>query len=307
MHKHSIILFLLPGLLLATVIGAWPQHVTPLDLMAVPSQPPDASIAYGPDSLNFGELRIPDGPGPYPTVIVIHGGCWLSIADLHIMDHMCDALKKAGFATWNLEYRRIDSPGGGWPHTFIDVGRGIDHIRTIAEKYNLDLSRVALIGHSSGGHLALWSGARHLLDKDSPLYTANPFKPKGVVSLAGPAELRNQTDRSIAVCGTDVIGTLLGGSMEEVPDRYLEASPIALLPNDIKQIVIYGSEDPAIPPELGAAYVAAGKSAGEEIGFIVIPGASHFELITPWTSGWPLVQAAVTSVLVPEQEADGGQ
>jgi acetyl esterase/lipase len=209
------------------------------------------------------------------------------------MDHFCDELTKGNIATWNLEYRRIDNPGGGWPGTFHDIGKGVDHIRVISEKYHLDINHVVIIGHSSGGHLALWAGARHRVPKNSQIYTENPLIPRGVVSLAGPADLRGMVERSQRVCGGDVIHTLLGGSYEEVSDRYHEASPVTLLPNGVPQIIIHGSDDPAVPPELGQAYVEAGKSFGESIGFFVIPRTAHFEMIAPWTSSWPIVEASV--------------
>jgi len=135
------------------------------------------------------------------------------------------------------------------------------------------------------------------------MYSENPLKPVGVVSLAGPADLRGMVERSKAVCGGDVINTLLGGSFAEAPDRYRNASPITLLPVGVKQIVIHGSDDPAIPPELGQAYVEAGKSVGESIGFFVIPNAAHFEMIAPWTSSWPIVEASVRSLMfVPKEK-----
>jgi pimeloyl-ACP methyl ester carboxylesterase len=182
-----------------------------------------------------------------------------------------------------------------------DVGRGVDHIRALAGVFDRDRGRGVIVGHSSGGHLALWAGARHRVARDSQLHSDNPFKPSGVVSLAGLADLRDMVERIKAVCGGDVIHTLLGGSFEDVRDRYRNASPATLLPNGVQQIVIYGSDDPAVPPELGQAYVDAGRLLGESIGFFVIPDAAHFELIAPWTSSWPVVEASVKSlVFVPQ-------
>ena len=297
MRQFTQIIFITFIFICHSIITVNAQYLSPHDIAALPSLSADTTITYGPDSLNFGELRLPDGLGPHPVAIVIHGGCWLSIANLHIMDHFCDKLTKAGIATWNLEYRKVDSPGGGWPGTFDDIGLGIDYLRILADKYNLDLNRVVFVGHSSGGHLALWAGFRHRVDENSQLRSENPLRPLGVVSLAGLADLRDMVERTKAVCGGDVISTLLGGTFEEVPDHYRNASPLTLLPNGVKQIVIYGSDDPAVPPELGQAYVEAGKLQNENIGFIVIPDASHFELIAPWTSSWPIVEASIKSLM----------
>jgi acetyl esterase/lipase len=302
LNKFAGFVFLTFAVLHSSVVSVDAQYLSHQDIAALPPIPADARISYGPDSLQFGELRIPEGSDPHPVAIVIHGGCWLSIANLHVMDHFCDELTKVGIATWNLEYRRVDSPGGGWPGTFNDIGQGVDYIRILAEKYNLDLSRVVCIGHSSGGHLALWAGARHRVSESSQLFSENPLKPTGVVSLAGPADLRGMVERTKAVCGGDVIHTLLGGSFEEVPDRYRNASPATLLPNGVKQIVIHGADDPAVPPELGQEYVEAGNLLGESIGFFVIPEASHFELIAPWTSSWPIVEASVRSLMFVPQD-----
>lgn len=286
--------------LLITNVNA--QYLSHQDMANLPPLSADVKISYGVDSLQFGELRLPDGNGPYPIAVVIHGGCWMTIANLHIMDHFCVELTRAGIATWNLEYRRIGDPGGGWPGTFIDIGDGIDHVVNMAEKYNLDLSRVVFIGHSSGGHLALWAGARHCLPDSNILYSKNPLKPTGVVSLAGLANLRDMVERTKAVCGSDVIKSLLGGTFEEFPNRYRMASPITSLPTGIDQILIYGADDPAVPAELGQSYAEMGKSLKENIGFCVIPKASHFELIAPWSSSWPIVEGTIKSLIFVQKE-----
>lgn len=297
MKNFTLLVLLTCVVLHSSIVTADEQYLSHQDIAALPQLAADATISYGSDSLQFGDLRIPDGPGPHPVAIVIHGGCWLSIANLHIMDHFCDALTRAGIATWNLEYRRVDNPGGGWPGTFDDVGQGVDHVRALTEEYNLDLNRVVVVGHSSGGHLALWAGLRNRVTEESQLHSEHPLKPIGVVSLAGPPDLRGMVERTKAVCGGDVINTLLGGSLDEVPNHYRNASPATLLPSNVAQIVIHGSDDPAIPPELGQAYVEAGKSVGESIGFISIPNAAHFEMIAPWTASWPIVEASVKSLM----------
>lgn len=153
------------------------QYLNPSDVNALPSKPPDARIFYGRDPLQFGDLRLPKGSGPHPVAIVIHGGCWLSaMADLRNTAALADALRDNGVATWNIEYRREDSPGGGWPGTFQDVAHAADFLRQIALKYSLDLGRVVALGHSSGGHLALWLAARHRLPGDSECMQRSPWR-----------------------------------------------------------------------------------------------------------------------------------
>src|SRR4029434_10633001 len=101
------------------------------------------------------------------------------------MGHLSAALTEAGVATWSVEYRRVGNQGGGWPGTFEDVAVDTEHLREIAKTYPLDLNQVIAVGHSAGGHLALWLAARKLLPKDSPAYSHDPLPLRGRVSLAG--------------------------------------------------------------------------------------------------------------------------
>jgi acetyl esterase/lipase len=224
------------------------------------------------------------------------------MADLHVMDRFTEALADAGVATWNIEYRPVDNPGGGWPGTFTDVGLGVDHVRDLAQEYSLDLNRVMVVGHSAGGHLALWAAARHRLPEDSPLYMSDPLKPVGALCLAGPADLRAIVEPAQTVCGANVIQRLIGGEPENVPGRFGQTSPTEMLPIGVRQIVIHGSDDPVVPPAAGQAYVAAGESSGESIGLIIIPNAAHFEVIAPWTYSWPIIEASVLSLLTVSDE-----
>src|SRR5262249_40821958 len=150
----------------------------------LPPPAPGELISYGTDPLEFGELRLPDGRGPYPIAIVVHGGFWRAAYNLDHISHLCVALNQAGGAAWRLEDRRIGDAGGGWPGTLDDVASGADHLNAIAQKYSLDLNRVVAVGHSAGGQLALWLGGRH----------ETAIKLRGIVSLAGVADLRRAFD-----------------------------------------------------------------------------------------------------------------
>src|SRR5258705_5545299 len=112
-------------------------------------------LSYGSDPLQFGELQLPFGDGPHPAAIVIHGGFWRTKYDLEYIRPVCDALAKAGIASWNIEYRRIGNPGGGWPGTLDDVAAARDYFASITSQFNLNGNRAIAIVHSAGGHLAL--------------------------------------------------------------------------------------------------------------------------------------------------------
>ncbi|MEW6211628.1 MAG: alpha/beta hydrolase [Acidobacteriota bacterium] len=269
----------------------------PQDVNNLPAAPADHRISYGSDPLQFADLRLPKGEGPFPVAVIIHGGCWISnFADLQNTAPLSDALRRSGLATWNIEYRRVDNTGGGWPGTFNDVATAIDHLKTIAETYKLDLNRVIAIGHSAGGHLALWAAARHRLPKTSPLFAENPLRLRGAVNLGGPGNLQSFFPTQRLVCGDSPITRLLGGSPGEVPQRYRDASPSELLPLGVRQILITGAKDSVVPPDYGRQYEAEARKSGDEIEMIVIDNAGHFEVIAPNSTAWSAVERAVLSL-----------
>jgi acetyl esterase/lipase len=269
----------------------------PREVNAIPASPPDRTFAYGSDANQFGQLFLPQGRGPFPVAVVIHGGCWKKFADLHNTVPMSDALRKAGIATWNVEYRRVDNDGGGWPGTYRDIGAAVDYLRTIADEHRLDLQRVIVIGHSAGGHLALWTAGRHRLREGSPLHVKDPLPIRGVVNLAGPGRLQSLTAEHLQkACGSVPVPELLGGEIERVPERLRDGSPAEMLPLGVPQILITGSLDWLIPPSLGDEYAALARTAGDDVQMKVIEGAGHFEVIAPGTQAWPVVEAAVLSL-----------
>lgn len=262
-----------------------PRYITSREAVAWEGRPVDARVSYGPDSLQFGELRLPSGPGPFPVAVVIHGGCWLSIADNDYMDPVAEALTAAGWATWNLEFRTLDQPGGAWPGIFRDVADGADYLREVARAHPLDLTRVVAVGHSSGGHLALWVASRHRIPAGAELHDEHPLHFRGVISLAGVADLAQYHAMNVPACG-DAPTRLLGGTSPDRSPRTAEASPAALLPTGVPQLLITGEDDYAVPPAHGEAYAALAASRGQEAVHHVIPHASHFEIVAPWTEPW---------------------
>ena len=176
------------------------------DLLGRPLPAPSEKIAYGPGPMQFGELWIPEGKGPFPVVLMVHGGCWLSgVAKLSIMNYAADDLRRRGIAVWNIEYRGVDRPGGGYPGTFQDVAAGADALATIAPAHHLRLDRVVALGHSAGGHFVLWLAARPRLPAGSALQARaparhrrrrQPGRPAGPRARGGRGRLRAGGDRA---------------------------------------------------------------------------------------------------------------
>jgi acetyl esterase/lipase len=275
---------------------AWGQFRSIRDIKSLPKSPAIERVSYGESSEQYAELRVPEGAGPHPVAIVIHGGCWGEFADASFMNNFSTVLSQEGIATWNLEYRRVHQPGGGWPGTFQDVAAGIDSLRRIASKHRLDLSRVVAVGHSSGGHLAVWAAARKKLAKDSPLYVADPLPLRGVVSLGGVVDLNVFVDYGRMVCGERHI-RLMGGLPAEHPDRYRQGSPAALLPLGVPQRFIFGKSDRAVPAHLFKAYEEAARKGGDDVSVTVLARSAHFDMLAPQTENWAVMDNAVREIV----------
>ena len=263
------------------------------ELLALPQPAPDWRIPYGDDPLQFAELRLPDGAGPHPVVVLIHGGCWLAQYDIGHLRAMADALTASGVATWAIEFRRIGNAGGGWPGTFLDVAQGLDLLRSVAGDHELDLDRVIVVGHSAGGHLALWAAGRHRLSAESALYLPDPLPVKGVIGLAPAADLE-LTYRNQTCSGTSQ--QLIGGTPEEYPERYREGSAATLLPLGVEQLIINGAHDEGWLI-VSRAYQEQARALGEEVRLVVPADAGHFELVMPQSSSFPIVRAEIEAMV----------
>jgi acetyl esterase/lipase len=210
---------------------------------------------------------------------------------------MGDELKKDGIASWNIEYRRIGQPGGGWPGTYLDVGHAIDYLRTIAPRYRLDLTRAAVLGHSAGGHLAMWAGSRHRFASTSPLYIADPLPVRGVINMAGTIDMAANIAHYEEKCRGPVVTSLMGGIAAAVPERYKTVYAQTFLPLGLSQVLIWGDQEDFVPQPLAEQYVAAATRSGDNARLILVPATGHFETASPFTSAWPVVREAVRSML----------
>jgi acetyl esterase/lipase len=272
--------------------------MTVAQFQAFPSKSADYRLFYGTDANQFGELRVPSGVGPHPVAVLIHGGCFKAeYARLGELGPMGDALKAKGIATWNIEYRRLAQPGSGWPGTYLDVGNGVDYLRSIAVQNHLDLSRVIVVGHSAGGHLAMWVAARSRLPKSSPIYVSDPLPIRGVIDLAGTPDLEALIPAEQVSCRGPVVEQLLGGKPAEVPQRYAEASAIKMLPLGVPQTLFWGGRDDIVPASIGERYVQTAVHAGDPTRLVTFPGVGHFEIASPFSATWPTVENEIVSLL----------
>jgi acetyl esterase/lipase len=223
-------------------------------------------------------------------VVGFHGGWWRAPYDLEPHCALCEALEADGFANWNVEFRRVGEEGGGWPGTFEDAGRAVDFLTELAPAHDLDLSRVVTVGFSAGGHLALWVAGRHRLAPGHPLQPRTPVAIRGAISLAGAVDLVHCAKLGL---GGRAAEALLGGAPEEVPERYAAGSPSSLLPLGVRQSLVHGTADAAVPHEVSERYRAAAASHGDDVELQLLPGLGHFELIDPRSEAGPAVRDAV--------------
>ncbi len=231
----------------------------------------DYRLPYGTHPAQFIDLFLPTTP-PKTTILLIHGGCWQAEFDLVPLGQLARALTKHGYAVASVEYRRLGN-GGGWPNTFLDVGAAADFLGGISAEYDLPLDRLITMGHSAGGHLALWLACRAQLTATQPLYTPNPQPIHAVVSLAGIPDMAAAVTREIC---QDSPQNLLDGLPNEKPDHYAVGSPVNFLPLGVPHVHINGKDDPIVPIDYVREFV---EKAGDEARLIAVEGG-HFEVVS---------------------------
>lgn len=268
-------------------------HGPPAILRSTVSEP-TARLHYGPNPAQTLDIRVPSGSGPFPVVVLIHGGCFLSkFGGPEYMAPIADALLRHGIASVNIGYRRIDEAGGGWPGTFRDVGTAVDTVGKIGARYRIDSTRVVVAGHSAGATLAFWSGTRGKLTASSDLHMASPVIPRAVVAIDGPGALARFIGADADLCGQPIIVPLMNGNPARVPQHFADGEPQDRLPLGVPQYIIRGGiEQP------DDAYVAAARASGDKVIFVRPPGrVTHFDVLMPWQpQGKPALDLMVQAV-----------
>jgi acetyl esterase/lipase len=257
-------------------------------------------IRWGAGPREFGLLRTPPGAGPHPVAVLVHGGCWSSEAGPDYLGRLAVWIVEQGWATWSLAFPRTDDPGGGWPGTLRAVGRAADHLREIPVSAALDTARVVAVGHSSGGHLALWLASRPALPAEGEggrIRGPDPLALRGVIGLAPIGSLAVFHAEGGHGCDDDAVEALLGGPPEAHPGRLAVADPAGRLPLGVPQLLVAGALDETVPPTHTADFARRARAAGGRIEYLEIEGAGHFEVVAPSWSDWPRVAVPVARFL----------
>lgn len=231
---------------------------------------------YGALEGQEGDLYLPSASRP-PVVCLLHGGFWRMPYGRDEMAAVARDLAGEGFAVWNLEYRRLGATGGGWPATFDDVVAGIEHLAQLVDGgADLDLARLTVAGHSAGGQLALWAAARQVDDPRG--HAPRRVRIAAVAGMAPVADLVRAHELGV---GGSAVTELLGGAPAGLPARYRDASPRALLPLNVAQLILHGTADDVVPIEISHDYVEAAQAAGDDVEFLELAGTGHMEYLDP--------------------------
>lgn len=262
--------------------------LTESDYTRLPYAPPDHRYEYGSDTQQFAELYLPDRSPPHPVIVLVHGGGYRDAYNLRPISSVARSLANEGFAVWSIEYRRAGN-GGDFPNMFLDASAATDYLREIAEERKLDISQVVSVGHSAGGHLALWLAGRQRLAETSALYRADPLPIAGVVGLAPIADVAHALDHGMSEPALSIV---TGSREPHAQANVKDASPTEMLPLDIPQIHLVGTEDNLIRANL-ESYVTAATSAGDDVELILLDGAGHFEIVAVDAPEWQAVVNAI--------------
>jgi acetyl esterase/lipase len=291
----AIVFALMSAIVLPNGAAAAPLKLA--DYLALSGPAPQASFRYGSAPSQYAELFLPPGAGPFPVAVLVHGGCWTSkFGGITQLRNMAGALAARGIAVWNVEYRRVDEEGGGYPGTYQDLNAALDQLAVQAPRHRLDLGRAVAVGHSAGGQLVQWLAGRARIAPGSPLHQAQPLPVRAVVSLGGLADLRREAALIKASCGRDS-AELAGSASAARPDVFADTNAADLMPNGSHTVLVTGELDTISPPRVAWQYAARAQAAGDSAQVVILPGASHYDEVAASSPAWPQVSAAIEAAL----------
>ncbi len=285
------------ALTLAMTSIAYAAPMTLDDYLALSGPAPTATLRYGTAPSQYAELFLPSGTGPFPVAVLVHGGCWTkAFGGITQLRNMAGALAARGIAVWNVEYRRVDEAGGGYPGTYQDMNAALDLLARTATARPLDLGRLVAVGHSAGGQLVQWLAARPRILATSPLYRKDVVPVRHVVSLGGLADLRREAALLKTSCDREIV-ELAGTPSAERPDVFSDTNAGDLIPNGSRTILVTGELDTISPPRVAHDFAARARAAGDSAEVVILPGASHYDEVAATSSSWPRVLRAIESSL----------
>ena len=242
---------------------------------------------YGPGAQQLVEWWVPPGADrPQRTVVLVHGGFWRAGFDRSLEHDVAADLVARGLLVANVDYRSSDA---GWPAPLSDVAAAHDLLTTGRFASRVDKDDVSVVGHSAGGHLALWLAARHRLPAGAVGARPSGPRPSLVVAQAPVAALRLAAQERL---GGDAVTALLGGTAAEVPERYAVADPSALVPTGVRTVCVHGEADDVVPPAQSRAFVRAATSAGDDARLVLFRGG-HFEHLDPASAAGAALRSAL--------------
>ena len=267
MHRRTLLALPALGLMSSALLSACSEESTVPDAPTT-RDPGDGveRITYGDDPSQWVDLHTPDGESR-GLVVVIHGGFWKAEYGAEYGAPLAEDLVGRGWTAANVEYRRVGN-GGGFPETLDDIHAAIGAVATDAT------GPVIALGHSAGGHLATWAGARGRFERwaDGPALTQ-------VVSQAGVLDLETAVAEGL---GADATQAFLGNGD---PATYEQADPLAQVPLDVPMWAVHATDDDIVPFAQATAYVDAATAAGAEATLVEVTGG-HFEVIDPTSDAW---------------------
>lgn len=221
------------------------------------------------------DVAWPAGAGPYPLVVLIHGGGW-SGGDKSAYHHAMRLLAGQGYAAASINYRLASAPRNVFPAAVEDVRCAVRYLRANADAYRIDPARIGVLGHSAGAHLAAMLGTAAEvpgLDGACPLRDVSPAV-SAVVALAGPQDIR--TAGALDPSQRGMVENFLGAPPEAAMERALLASPAVHVKAGAPPfLLVHGTSDGVVPLRQSRSMRDTLRAAGVPVTLIELPGVGH--------------------------------